>query len=203
MSLPNQGDTLRDALRLDAAALAKRAINGIRLIFGIAGAVALVIGVVLLVWPDHTIPVLALFFGIYLVITGIARLLMGLFGRTLGTGHRVLNVLFGVLLLVGGIVALRDIAIASATLLLVIAIVAGIGFIVEGVMAIAEAGASRAQGWTVAYGIVGIIAGVAVLAVPEWSGFWLLMVAAGILVILGVLGILRALTFGRTVLRQL
>ena len=203
MSVPSSGETLRDALRLDAAGMARRAINAVRLVFGIAGAVALVLGVLLLVWPQHTIPVLAFFFGIYLVIMGVARLGLGLFGRSLGVGHRVLNVLLGTLLLVGGIVSLRDIAIASATLLVVVAIVVGIGFIVEGIMAVSESGASRSQGWTITYGIIGILAGVIVLAVPAWSGFWLLMVAAAILVILGVLGIMRAVTFGRAVLKQL
>ncbi|MFC4244040.1 HdeD family acid-resistance protein [Gryllotalpicola reticulitermitis] len=203
MSMPTSGDSLRDALRLDAAGMARRAINAVRLVFGIAGAIAFIVGVLLLVWPGHTIPVLAFFFGIYLVVMGIARLSLGLFGRSLGIGHRVLNVLFGVLLLVGGIVALRDIAIASATLLVVIAIVAGIGFIVEGIMAISESIGSRSQVVTIVYGVIGVLAGVVVLAVPAWSGFWLLMVAAAILVILGALGIVRAITFGRSVLKQL
>jgi uncharacterized membrane protein HdeD (DUF308 family) len=70
---------------------------------------------------------------------------------------------------------------------------------VEGIMAVTESGASRRQGWSIAYGIVSILAGVAVLALPGWSGFWLLMVAAIILIILGLLGLMRAFTFGRDV----
>lgn len=203
MSVPRTGDPIRDALRLDPVGMAKRAINGVRLVFGIAGAVALIVGVLLLVWPAHTIPVFAFFFGIFLAVTGVARLGLGLFGASLRSGHRVLNVLFGVLLLLAGIVALRDIAIASATLLVVIAIVAGIGFIVEGVMAISESVGSRAHIVAVVYGVLSIVAGVVVLAVPAWSGFWLLMVAAAMLVVLGALGIVRAVTFGRAVLKEL
>ncbi|GAA4169735.1 HdeD family acid-resistance protein [Gryllotalpicola koreensis] len=203
MSIPKSPDEFRDALRLEARGLAKRAINGVRLTFGIAGAVAVIVGVLLLVWPQHTIPVLAFLFGIYLVITGGVRLALGIFGRSLGTGHRVLNVLLGTLLVVGGVIALRDVAIASATLLLIIAIVVGVGWIVEGIMAITESGASRRQGWSVAYGVISILGGVAVLAVPGWSGFWLLMVAAIILIILGLLGLMRAFTFGRDALSAL
>ncbi|AYG03578.1 HdeD family acid-resistance protein [Gryllotalpicola protaetiae] len=197
MSIPGSADEFRDALRLEARGLAKKAIDGVRLVFGIAGAAALIVGVLLLVWPQHTIPVLAFLFGIYLVITGGVRLVLGIFGHSLGTGHRVLNVLLGILLVVGGIIALRDIAIASATLLFVIAIVVGVGWIVEGIMAITESGASMRQGWSVAYGIISILGGVAVLAVPTWSGFWLLMVAGIILIVLGILGLVRAFTFGR------
>jgi len=203
MSMPTSADEFRDALRLEARGLAKRAINGVRLTFGIAGAVAVIVGVLLLVWPQHTIPVLAFLFGIYLVITGGVRLVLGIFGRSLGTGHRVLNVLLGTLLVVGGVIALRDTAVASATLLLIVAIVVGVAWIVEGIMSITESGASRKQGWSVAYGVISILGGVAVLAVPSWSGFWLLMVAAVILIVLGLLGLMRAFTFGRDALKAL
>ena len=197
MSIPTSADEFRDALRLEARGLAKRAIDGVRVVFGIAGAAALVIGVLLLVWPQHTIPVLAFLFGIYLVITGGVRLALGIFGQSLGTGTRVLNVLLGVLLVIGGVIALRDTAVASATLLLIVAIVVGIGWIVEGIMAITESGASMSRGWSITYGIISILGGVAVLAVPGWSGFWLLMVAAIILIVLGIIGLVRAFTFGR------
>ena len=201
--MPSNADEFRDALRLEARGLAKRAINGVRLTFGIAGAAAVIVGALLLFWPQHTIPVLAFLFGIYLVITGGVRLVLGIFGRSLGTGHRVLNVLLGTLLLVGGVISLRDAQLASATLLLIVAIVVGVGWIVEGIMAITESGASRRQGWSVAYGILSVLGGVAVLAVPGWSGFWLLMVAAIILIILGLLGLMRAFTFGRDALKAL
>jgi uncharacterized membrane protein HdeD (DUF308 family) len=203
MSIPTSPDEFRDALRLEARGLAKRAIKGVRLAFGIAGGVAVVVGALLLIWPNHTIPVLAFLFGIYLVITGGVRLVLGIFGRSLGTGHRVLNVLLGTLLVVGGVIALRDVAVASATLLLIIAIVVGVAWIVEGIMSITESGASRRQGWAIAYGIISVLGGVAVLAVPTWSGFWLLMVAAVILIVLGLLGLMRAFTFGRDALKAL
>jgi len=202
MSIPDS-DSFRDALRIEAAGLARRAIIGVRWAFGVAGGAALVVGVLLLVWPHHTIPVLAFLFGVYLVVTGGVRLVLGIFGRSLGVGHRVLGVLLGTLLLIGGVIALRDVAVASSTLLIIIAIVVGAGWIIEGIMAITESGAARRQGWSIAYGVVCILAGVAVLAVPNWSGFWLLMIAAVILVILGLFGLLRAFTFGRDVLRAL
>jgi uncharacterized membrane protein HdeD (DUF308 family) len=199
MSIPQSQDEFRDALRLEARGLARRAINGVRLTFGIAGAVAVIVGVLLLVWPQHTIPLLAFLFGIYLIVAGGVRLALGIFGSSLGTGPRVLSVLLGTLLVIGGAIALRDTAAASATLLLVVAIVVGVGWIVEGIMAITESGASPRQGWSVAYGVISVLGGVAVLAVPGWSGFWLLMVAAIILIVLGLLGLMRAVTFGRDV----
>jgi uncharacterized membrane protein HdeD (DUF308 family) len=197
MSMPKPTESLRDALRLEAEDLAERTIRAVRLTFGIVGAAALIIGVLLLVWPQHTIPVLAFFIGVYLAITGVVRLVFGIFARSVGVGHRVLNVLFGTLMLVAGVIALRDIAIATTTLLFLVAIVVGVGWIVEGIMAISESGASRSQGWSVAYGVVSVLGGIAVLAVPAWSGFWLLMVAGVILIVLGILGLMRAFRFGR------
>jgi uncharacterized membrane protein HdeD (DUF308 family) len=194
--------SIHDHLTLDAAHLAERAVTGVRWAFGIAGGAALIAGVLLLVWPQHTIVVLAVAVGAYLVVAGGVRIVLGLFGRSIGVGHRVLGVLLGTLMLVAGIVALRDVAIATQTLLFLIAIVVGVGWIVEGIMAVSEAGASRSAGWSRAYGVVSVLGGVAILAVPTWSGFWLLMFAAVVLIVLGLLGLMRAFSFGRALLKR-
>lgn len=195
-------ESIHDHLTLDAARLAEKAVKGVRWAFGIAGGAALVAGVFLLVWPQHTITVLAVAVGAYLVVAGGVRIVLGMLGRSIGVGHRVLGVLFGTLMLVAGVVALRDIAIATTTLLFLIAIIVGVGLIVEGIMAVSEAGAARSAGWSRAYGVVSVLGGIAILAVPAWSGFWLLMIAAVILVILGLLGLMRAFSFGGALLKR-
>lgn len=201
MTTPHETpDPLRDSLTLEAAHLAERAVRAVRAAFGIAGAAALIAGVLLLVLPQHTIVVLAVIVGAWLVIAGGVRIVLGLFGRSIGVGHRVLGVLLGTLMLVGGVVALRDLALATTTLLFLIAIVVGVGWIVEGIMAVSEAGASRSAAWSRVYGIVSVLGGIAILAVPAWSGFWLLMVAGVILIVLGLLGLMRAFSFGRGLL---
>ena len=70
-------DPLKSAvhdLSLDASEMTRSAINGIRAVLGISGAVAVILGVVLLFWPAKAIAVLAVFLGIYFVIAGIMRL---------------------------------------------------------------------------------------------------------------------------------
>ncbi len=202
MSVTDGGQD-RDVFFLDVSHWARRQINAFRIAFGVIGAAALVVGVLLLVWPAKSIPVLAVLMGIYLIVAGAIRIALGVFSRGIGAGHRVLDLLLGVILFIGGIIALRDLAAASAVLLLVIAIVVGVNWIVEGIMVVSESGLARSHGWAIAYGVVSIVGGVLILAVPVWSGLWLLMVAAIILVVLGVLGIVREFTFGRDALKRM
>jgi uncharacterized membrane protein HdeD (DUF308 family) len=194
---------MRDAFILDAKDLTRSAINGIRVALGIAGAVALGLGILLFARPDKTLEAAATILGIYFVIAGAVRLLTGLFSRGIRTNLRLLSIVLGLLLIAAGVIALKNTAVATAALLLVAVAVIGVGWIIDGVMAIAESGMARSAGWAVAYGIVSILGGIAVLAVPGWSAFWLVAFTAGVLVVLGLIGIVRAVTFGRGALKAM
>jgi uncharacterized membrane protein HdeD (DUF308 family) len=116
-------------------------------------------------------------------------------------GSRALNIVLGVLLIFAGIVALKNTAAAAVTLVIFAVAFIGVGWIIDGVMALAEAGRSAASGWSVAFGILSIIAGIVVLVLPASSAVFLLFFAAFALIVLGVIGIVRAFTFGREVLQ--
>ena len=188
---------------LDARDLTKSAINGIRAAFAVSGIIALVFGIVLLFWPDRTLSVLAIFLGIYFLIAGVVRLALGIFSRGISGGHRTLDILFGLLLVIAGIVAIKNSQTAAATLLILIVAIIGIGWIIEGVMALAESGRAASRGWAITFGIVSVVAGIVVLIIPGWSAFWLVLITAIILIVLGIIGIVRAFTFGRQALRDL
>ncbi|WP_345764771.1 HdeD family acid-resistance protein [Diaminobutyricibacter sp. McL0608] len=188
---------------LDARDLTRSAINGIRAAFAVSGIVALVFGILLLFWPDRTLSVLAIFLGIYFLIAGIVRLALGIFSRGISGGHRTLDILFGLLLVIAGIIAIKNSQTAAAALLILIVAIIGIGWIIEGVMALAESGRAASRGWAITFGIVSVIAGIVVLVIPGWSAFWLLLISAIILIVLGVIGIVRAFTFGRDALKEL
>jgi uncharacterized membrane protein HdeD (DUF308 family) len=95
--------------------------------------------------------------------------------------------------------------VSTAALALVIFTVAfiGVGWIIEGVMALAEAGRSGSAGWSIAFGILSILAGIVVLVLPVSSAAFLLLFAAIALIVLGIVGIVRAFTFGREVLKEM
>jgi uncharacterized membrane protein HdeD (DUF308 family) len=201
MSLNDPTDPLLHEFSLDAANMTRSAINAIRTALGVAGAVSLILGIVLLFWPDKTLSVLAVFLGIYFLIVGVLRLGVGIFSRGMRGGSRALNIILGVLLIFVGIVALKNVSAAAVTLVIFAVAFIGVGWIIEGVIALAEAGRTGSSGWAIAFGILSIIAGIVVLLVPTGSAVVLILFASIALIVLGIMGIVRAFTFGREVLK--
>ncbi|WP_154606283.1 HdeD family acid-resistance protein [Arthrobacter sp. AQ5-05] len=192
-----------DEFALDPAKLAKSAIKGLRFAFGISGAVALILGVLLLFWPTKTLAVVAVFLGLNFLITGAVKLALGIFTHGLSAGMRILDILFGLILAVAGIVAIKNSAATGEFLLIFTVIIIGIGWIIEGILAVVESGTSTSRTWAVLFGGLSIVAGIVVLVVPTWTAAWLLLITGVSLVILGLAGIVRAVTFGRGILAGL
>lgn len=201
MSTAEQRDAFRHDFALDASNLARSAINGIRVAFGIGAGVAVILGIVLLVWPEKTLGVVAIFLGIYFLVSGVIRLALGIFSKGISGGMRTLDILLGVLLIIAGIIALKNVAATTAALLILVVAVIGVGWIIEGVLSIVESRGAPSAGWAIASGAISILAGIVVLAIPAWSALWLITVTGIVLIVLGVIGIVRAFTFGRGVLK--
>jgi uncharacterized membrane protein HdeD (DUF308 family) len=155
----------------------------------------------LLVWPAKTLGVVAIFLGIYFLVAGVIRLAMGIFSKGISGGMRTLHILLGVLLIVAGIISLKNVAATTAALLILVVAVIGVGWIIEGVLAIVESRGAPSSGWAITSGIISIIAGIVVLIIPGWSAVWLILMAGIVLIIVGILGIVRAFTFGRDALK--
>ena len=200
MSTTDPFDRAFREFSLDATDMSRAAINSMRAVLGVSGAVAVILGVVLLFWPAKTIAVFAIFLGIYFVVAGIMRLGVGIFARGIGGGIRTLNIILGVLMVIAGVIALKNVAEAATVLVILAVAFIGIGWIVEGVMSLVESGRARSSGWAIAYGILSILAGLVVLVMPASSTVFLILFAAVALIVLGIIGIVRAFTFGREVL---
>lgn len=188
---------------LDSRAMTRSAINGVRAVFGVSGAVAVILGIVLLFWPVKSIEVLAVFLGIYFLIAGIMRLGIGIFSRGISGGVRTLSIILGVLLVLVGVIALKNVATSAAVLVVLAVAFIGVGWIVEGVMALVESGRAASSGWAIAFGVLSILAGLVVLILPASSAALLIVFAGVALIVLGIIGIIRAFTFGREALKTL
>jgi uncharacterized membrane protein HdeD (DUF308 family) len=186
-----------DELTLDAKSLGAAAIRFVRITFGVTGIIAVVLGILLLVIPGRTLQVAAILLGIYFIIAGAMRIGLAAFGQLSRSHHRVLGVLFGALMLIAGIIILRDSAQAVGTLLIIIVLFTGIGWIIDGIMAIVESGRASSRIWAVLFGVISILAGIVVLIVPGWSAIWLIIFAAISLIVIGGIAVVRAFTFGR------
>jgi uncharacterized membrane protein HdeD (DUF308 family) len=149
------------------------------------GVVTLLIGVAALVWPGRTLVVVAVLFGIQLIVTGIFRFAAAFASDDLTGGTRVLLAVLGVFSLIIGLYAVRHILIT----LLALALLLGIFWIISGAVelftALAQRG-MRGRGWTATMGILSILAGIVVLVYPGITlvvlavvlGVWLLVFGA-------------------------
>jgi uncharacterized membrane protein HdeD (DUF308 family) len=179
-----------------ATGLSRDQVNAFRIAFGILGAISLILGVLLLIWPGRTIASGAALIGIYLLATAIVRLAVATFAQGLPASTRTFDIIVGLILLVLGIFTLRNLATSSAALLLVVVIVIGTGWIAEGVYAVVQFRDTPAPVWSIVAGILSVISGVVVLVVPGISAAFLIVFSAIVLIVLGIVGLARAISFG-------
>lgn len=173
-------------------------INGIRTGLGVSGMAALLFGVLILVWPGHTAAaVVAVFVIAWAAITGLVNLSLSIFSRTAETRHRVGTGVLGVVFLVAAVIALANLSLVTQALGVLIGIVVGVAWLIEGVVVLFGAFRGGIKVWSVLYGIVSILAGGLMIASPLWGATLLWLILGVSLVVVGILQIIRALRFGR------
>ncbi|MGW0949411.1 HdeD family acid-resistance protein [Streptomyces sp. NPDC002623] len=149
--------------------------------------VTLVPGILVLVWPDETLHVLAVLIGLYLLVTGLFRFVavFALFAQE-DHGGRVTGLLLAVLYVLAGVLCLRNPLQTIAALSLIV----GALWLVSGILTLYTAIAARDlphRGFVLAVAVLGIVAGVVVLALPTESaraltrllGLWLVLLGLG------------------------
>ena len=157
------------------------------------GALAVILGVVILVWPGPSIVVAAVLFGVYLVMSGAAMVILAFALPAASGASRFLYFISGAVSVILGILAFRHFGEGYAILLLAIWI--AVGFIFRGVSAVALAISYPrfpGRGWSIFFGIISTLAGVVVLVYPFDSIVTLALVVGIWLIILGVMEVISA-----------
>ncbi|MQY33734.1 hypothetical protein SRB17_16990 [Streptomyces sp. RB17] len=142
--------------------------------------VTLVPGVLILVWPDETLHVLAVVLGLYLLLGGAIRFVTA-FARE-EHGDRLPGLLVAVLYVLAGVLCLRH----PLQTITALGLVVGLVWLVSGVLTLYTAIAAKDlphRGVVLGAALLGIVAGVAVLALPAESaraltrllGLWLVL----------------------------
>jgi len=180
-------------LTIDPRNLSKSEVTTIRTAMAIGGVVAVILGVMILVWPGATLSVIAVLFGLYFLVGGIARIVRGIAMAGGSAGVRVLNILLGVLLLVAGIVAIRN-PIGS---LAVLGMVIGISWLIEGVAALVETASDSSRWFGILFAVISIVAGIVVLLSPVNSLGVLVIVGGVFLIVSGLVQLVMSFTIGR------
>src|SRR6476659_7487342 len=158
----------------------------------LSGLLAVVLGVLILVWPGKSIIVAAVFLGIYLVVSGAAQVIFA-FSLPVSAASRILLFVSGAASLVLAVLAFRHVGEGYAILLLAIWI--GVGFVFRGVATTVAAISDPtlpARGWNIFIGLISLIAGVVVMASPFESILTLAIVVGVWLIVIGVFEVVSA-----------
>ena len=175
------------------ATIPETRMRSVRSVIIIAGVVAVIVGIAILLWPQATLAVVAWLFGIYFVVSGVARIAKAIMTRGLKASYRAFLAVFGALLVVGGAFVLAN-PMFGVT---VVATIIGFTWILEGIGVLVDLPRGSATWVTVLFGIVSIAAGAVVLFAPVAATvFWLQFVAV-LLIITGVMQAIQGATLGR------
>ena len=187
------------SLSLDASGLSKSSINTIRVALGISGAAALIIGILITLWPKTELVAITVLLGIYLFIVGFAYLGLGIFARGISGSARALHITLGLLFVVGDILAFVNVEGAAVILAAFLGVLIGILWIIHGLIALAHLGDFPSKGWAIFSSILYTIGGIVLLFSPLWGAVVLFTIAGIALIVFGILQLGRAFTFGRGV----
>ncbi len=177
MTVPDSDDDLLDDVKT---------VSSLWWLLALGAIASLVIGVLLLVWPDRTLEVIAILIGIELLLIG--ALQVGLaFGQP--SGSRTAPLLVGALAAVAGLIVMRH----PGGSLLVIALAIGIFFVVAGVMKLVAAfEAAGGRGWLLLGAVVDLAIGVVIVAWPEFGVTSLAVLLGIVLIVRGLLELASA-----------
>ncbi|MGO4446123.1 HdeD family acid-resistance protein [Mycobacterium sp. 2YAF39] len=162
----------------------------------LSGVLAVILGVLAWTWPTVTIIVTAIFFGAYLLVTGITQVVFA-FSLHVSAGGRVLLFISGAAALILALLCFRSLQ--ESILLLSIWI--GIGFIFRGVATAVSAVSDPTlpgRAWEIFIGLLSLLAGIFMLAWPLESletltrvvGIWLIVI--GVFEVVSSFGIRKA-----------
>lgn len=131
----------------------------------IVGAVTLILGLIVCFHPADTLNFIAVLLGVLMIISGLFHLIK-MFKSS--ESHRVWIGISGLLLVVLGIVLIRHLHLTVATIGLII----GISWIVQGLSALTvgfSGESSEGRGWWMCFGIVSLVGGIVIVAIPVAS----------------------------------
>lgn len=156
------------------------------------GLISIGLGVIALLQPEGSVEVVAILLAIWLIVSGLFSIIRA-FGHGLSGGLRALLIITGVISMILGFFALSGGEESVFRAEWILAIFIGISFLFQGFAALFGAvESSVGRGWNIFGGIVLLIAGVIVLAVPYRSLFALALIVGIWLIIMGIFAVISS-----------
>ena len=168
--------------------------------FGIAGLVAIAMGIFVLVWPNEMVKIAALLVGIYAVLSGLIYIFTAIRAKELKSLARITRVVAGIAFITAGIVMLSFLSASAVVLANVLGVILGILWMVEGVSALMLLrGRVEQNALATGYAIVALVIGVLLLLTPVWGTAFLRWMIGFGLVLLGIAQVYRAAMASREI----
>jgi len=170
----------------------KQAVRAIQAGLVLGAVLAAVFGALILTATSGVLTLVAIFIGLYFLIRGLFRLVTGIFAPGLTAGGRILSIVFGVLLIVLGVFALKNLDASLA----ILGILIGLSWLIDGIVTLVESGHSASRGFSIFIGLVSIIAGIVVLTVPIGAVEVLTLITGIFLVVIAIAQAIAAIYIG-------
>jgi uncharacterized membrane protein HdeD (DUF308 family) len=151
-----------------------------------AAVLGIVVGVMIMAWPEATLKVIAVLFGAWLLVHGVVRIVQAVTGGGREGTERAILGLVGVFFIGAGILALRNLLVS----LVVIATVIGLMWLLAGIVDLIAAFSGPGGGyrvWRIALGVLSIIAALVILVWPDLTLVTLVYISGVWLVVMGVI----------------
>ena len=134
------------------------------------GLISIALGLILMIWPDATLTVVSILVGLWLLLAGVVKLGQAAFipeGRS--AGSRVLQAIAGLLMIILGVICMRNLTKS----LVLIALIIGVGWLFGGLIEIFAAFSPLTRGWgrvgALLLGLISIAGAFVVIFWPEIS----------------------------------
>lgn len=167
----------------DAAALDAAERTAWWLVFASA-VTSVVLGLMMLAWPEATLKVVALLFGVWLLFHGLVQIVQAITATARDGAERAILGVIGVLFVIAGVIALRNMFVSLAVVITLVGLMWLIGGILELVSAFTRHGSGDRM-FHVVLGSLSIIGALVVLVWPDLSLVALVYITGAWMVIMG------------------
>ena len=164
---------------------------------GLSGVLAIIVGLVIMLWPEKSAILVAAIIATYAIASGVVYTGLAIFSRGKQGWARLGNVLLGVIFIIAGIVAFVNLLRSPSLAAYFVGVLIAVLWIVQGATALSTLGDSSSKIWTILYAALNLLAGIAALISPLWATAVLWVILGISLLVLGLVQVIRALTFGR------
>jgi uncharacterized membrane protein HdeD (DUF308 family) len=152
----------------------------------VGAALTFIVGLIVVIWPHATVNVIAILFGIQLLVFGLIGLIAGFTASDEGGGVRAASVVLGLLGILVGLYCIRHLSVTVA----VLAVLVGLYWVLHGIVDLlvaVAAGPVPGRWLRAATGVISLAAGLIVMFKPKESLKFLLVVLGIYLMLYGLL----------------